>query len=77
MTKEEQIAFVRELADAVTVSIVTNIANGKVPETWDGHELRQLLADRFAQSAGISDSMKNKRRARRRDYENTVIVNNL
>lgn len=44
---------------------------GAVPEHWDGGELRQLVLNRFqAETRKLP-------RQRQRDFNNTVLVNNL
>ena len=45
MTREEQIYFVRELSRTVTNDIVTLINAGKIPEDWNGIELRKYTGD--------------------------------
>lgn len=77
MDQPRQEEFVNELVENVRKDVVRQIMSGRIPSEWDGHELRQLLADRFAQAARMSDAMKDKRGKRRREYDNTVIVNNL
>ena len=73
MTKEEQMVFVAQLADNVVLEIAKHIDDGAIPEQWDGIELRQYMADKFAECV-IPGTMSPKRR---REYKNTVIVNNL
>lgn len=77
MTRDEQKVFIAGLMDSVKRSMFQGIERGAVPEDWDGHELRQWLADRFEQSADMSSQMKNKRGGRRKEYERVIIVNNL
>lgn len=74
MTLEEKIIFVKELVNSVQEEVLAKL--NKTPEDWDGRELRQYLADKFADSASISQ-MQDKRQSRRRAYENTVLVENL
>lgn len=69
--KKEKIRFVKELVGSVQQSIIALINEGKVPEEWDGHELRHLIADRF-KSNTTKLALK-----RRREYNNTVLVENL
>jgi len=71
MTHEEQARFVEDLVGAVAASLIDDIASGKVPEAWDGKELRQLLADRFSRQV-YSLPLR-----QRREYNNTVLVNDL
>lgn len=69
MTQEEKKEFVLALSDSVLRSVLEALP--RTPEDWDGHELRQLLADRFAASTYRMTLR------RKRDYENTVMVQNL
>lgn len=71
MNQELKIEFVKALVESVESEILQNIELGKIPDNWDGIELRQYLTDKFAESAGY---LKGKRK---RDYNNTVLVNNL
>jgi len=73
MTKQEQTRFVHELMDNIRARIIADIELDKTPTNWDGHELRQLIADRVAVAAFTLKEQK----ARYREYQNTVLVNNL
>ncbi len=77
MTRADQKKFVREVSENIAKDICKLIDEGKVPEGWDGHELRHLMANRHNDSASMSNPMSNKRGARYREFKNTVIVNNL
>lgn len=71
MTRKEQERFVKELIANVQADLVSRVAD--VPEEWDGHELRQWIADRF-QLASFT-LKENKRRWR--DYRNAVATMNI
>lgn len=71
MTRTEQIRFVRDLTGQVKNSLLADI--GRVPEEWDGHELRQWIADRFQES---SYTLKTDKR-RYREYRNAVTMRGL
>ena len=71
MTPADQIHFVRQLTDSITDETSSDILAGKIPETWDGLELRQLLAHRFARAVFKFT------RSRKAAYHNTVLINNL
>lgn len=73
MTPKEQEAFIRELCDNVRDSLLKR----QYPETWDGHELRVLIAERFEQSARMSLIRREPQRKRARDYRNEVLVRAL
>lgn len=45
MTLKEKRAFVRNLANSVRDAIIARA--DAMPTEWDGHELRQFLADEF------------------------------
>lgn len=70
MTEQEKVRFINDLCDSIKKDILSNVP--KMPEEWDGHELRQYIADRAkcAQFAKMAPSRKAK-------YNNTVLVNNL
>lgn len=71
MTRHEQLIFISDLTENLRKDIQRKINSGAIPENWDGFELRQLLADKAAESTV------NMTRTRKRNYHNTVIVNNL
>lgn len=73
LSKEEKAEFVEELVESVTRSIQALIASDKIPEDWDGHELRHFIADKF-DFERMHRVMTGKRL---KDYRNTVILNNL
>lgn len=72
MDAETQAKFVEELAGNVVRELVADIRAGKTPDNWNGIELRRLLAYRF-KLAVVGDMS----RSRLRDFNNTVVVNNL
>lgn len=72
MERNEKIKFVNELLDCYKQLIVDKIISGKIPESWNGLELRQHVIDTFKGCKLGEMSIK-----RKRDYKNTVIVNNL
>lgn len=72
MTKQEKVDFVTEICDRHWLFIINNIQDGKVPEEWNGLELRQYIIDTFKGCKLGEMSIE-----RKRDYKNTVIVNNL
>lgn len=72
MNKLEQKTFVLELGMSVIQEMMETIGKGKVPENWDGVELREWMAERFNQArlGGMS-------RGRKAKYNNDIMVNNL
>ncbi len=74
MTLNQKREFILELIDSVRSDIHADAA--KVPENWDGHELRRWIADRFERSANMGTVMRPRSR-RLRDYKNEILVRNL
>lgn len=72
MERHEKIEFVNDLMNCYKQLIVYKINSGKIPDTWDGIELRQYIIDTFKGCKLGEMSIK-----RKRDYKNTVFVNNL
>lgn len=73
MTRDEKRQFIADLCTAVSKHAMSKVA--EMPEEWDGHELRQYLADEFSRE--ISTLMRAKRSRRVRQYNNTIAVTNL
>jgi hypothetical protein len=70
MKKSEKKRFIKQLTGGIAEELISKI--DRMPEEWDGLELRQLLADKFASEATYDMG-----RARRKEYNNTVLINNL
>ena len=64
MNLKEKRAFVRSLANSVRDAILARA--DAMPKEWDGHELRQFLADEFAREV-YRETMKGRRL---REYHN-------
>jgi hypothetical protein len=71
MTQGEKIQFVKELTGSIQQTVFDAILEGKIPENWDGIELRWYLAELFERSASFGS------KPRKREYNNTVLVNDL
>lgn len=71
MAKKDQIRIIKELCAGMQRDAINLVAS--MPPEWDGHELRQYLAD-IAKNNVYGETMKGKRL---RDYNNTLLVNNL
>lgn len=67
MTPEQQRTFIGDLI----LTIRTKILNADIPPEWNGIELRQYIADQFAEQ--VCDMS----RTRRRDYRNNILTRNL
>ncbi len=73
MTKEEKIKFVNGIIDNVKEEILNKV--DKMPENWDGIELRFYVKDCF--STIVWSDVANKRKKRYKDYANYCIINDL
>jgi hypothetical protein len=71
MTKAQQETFITELIRNVEKDLLARVP--KLPDEWDGHELRQLIADRFQE---VSFTLK-QNKSRYRAYKNEVLVRDL
>jgi capsid portal protein len=69
MTVTEQKKFIRDLIDSVSADILKHTYD--MPSSWDGIELRQYIADRFARETFPMGS------ARGRNYRNTIATTTL
>ena len=72
MDSAKQQRIVAELLFSVGATIEQDIATGKVPPTWDNWELRQLVADRFANQSRLGED-----KPRLNAYRHTVLVKGL
>lgn len=72
MTKNDKIEFVKSILSNMSNRLIEDVEKNKVPENWDGIELRWWIEQR-ARSLVMND----KQSKRYREFENTVIVNNL
>lgn len=70
MTKTEKKKFIKSLCDSIRDDLVKKVE--RMPDEWDGHELRELIADLADRER--TSSMTGKRK---RDYRNEVLVRNL
>ena len=76
MTKKDKRRFIRELIGSVKKTVLANV--DKMPEEWDGIELREYVADKFTESRStISGLGRSYMKRRAKDYRNEVLVRNL
>ncbi len=71
MTKEEQKQFIVDLMELIQRGILARIENGRVPAEWNGIELREYLTRVADKHRAVMSQ------GRKRDFNNTVLVNNL
>jgi hypothetical protein len=72
MSKEEKIHFIEEILEGLKEKAIKNV--DKMPEEWDGWELRQYLADKAGEF--VWESMKQDR-GRKRKYNNIIRTTDL
>lgn len=77
MNKSDQISLVHELCMRMALEISSRIIDGSIPEEWDGHELRVLVAEKASDNAARTLVRKNPRSARARLYRNTILTANI
>ncbi len=71
MDMEEQTTFVDEYCNSLRDKVKGYIAQGKLPETWNGLELRNLIAD-------IANENKMHLEGKRlKEYKNDRLINNI
>ena len=75
VTNDEKLYFVVDLLGSVQKEILLKIAGHEIPDEWDGHELREYIAEKFADCR--SRLMQEPRSRRRRAYNNEVLTRNL
>lgn len=73
MNKDEQIVFVKALTEDLAKQLIIKIENGRIPESWDGLELRWLIQEQVTWNNYSSKTMKK----RKREFKNTCLVNGL
>ena len=70
LTRDEQKILTQQLTDGIARYIITRIENGKIPESWDGHELRLLVLDIAKENVTFGNPSRKMLKA----YKNTRIV---
>lgn len=75
MTKEQKMEFVVNLTTSIQKEVLQKIASERIPKEWDGHQLREYLADKFAWER--TELMKRARSRLKKAYENECLVRNL
>ncbi len=73
MNRQEKIMFIEELTNNVKNQIIEKV--DKMPEAWDGMELRQYLSDKFKEAT--MPSFQKLEKGRMRKYYNTLRISNL
>lgn len=63
--------LIEQLIDNLKRDVLKRV--DRMPEEWDGHELRKFIADYFSMHYAFTDLG----RKRLKEYKNTCLVNNL
>ena len=77
MNREQQLELVVSVIANVQAEILTAFTNGKIPEDWDGFELRWYLADKFEECQLMGKRGTTLARLRHNHYLETCIERNL
>ena len=77
MDKDQQREIVKGMTSGIADEITAAIDDGRIPEEWDGHELRCLVEEKACRYSERSAIRQFKGGLRARAYRNTVIVNNI
>jgi phage gp37-like protein len=72
LTLPQKDKLVQDILSDLTGEILKKV--DKWPENWDGHEIRQFIADYYEMHYIFGTSLKGKRKA---EYKNTCLVDNL
>lgn len=54
-TKRGKARFTRDLCGSILSDVLADIRAGRIPAEWNGHQLRELLADKFDAARGNLD----------------------
>jgi len=73
MTEDEKITFIITYLNQTAENLCNKV--DKMPEEWNGVELRWLIAETF--TSEVIPSYRDKRSSRYRSYENTCITKNI
>lgn len=73
MNTNQKQAFIKQFCNNMRDVAVAKAKD--MPDNWNGHELRKYMADKFAWE--VTDTMRDGRSRRVRDYLNTRMTTNL
>ena len=71
MNKEDKRQFIEDISETMKDALLSKV--NRMPEEWDGHELRQLFQDYVKEEINWSKMDRN----RKKEYDNTRRVNNI
>jgi hypothetical protein len=70
VNREEQAYFVLDMTTSIRHEVWELIEKGRIPESFDGHELRVLLSDKFKDAARLSALRQHPHSKRNKDFRN-------
>jgi peptide subunit release factor 1 (eRF1) len=71
MNKEDKRQFIKDISETMKDALLSKV--NRMPEEWDGHELRQLFQDYVKEEINWSKMDRN----RKKEYDNTRRVNKI
>jgi hypothetical protein len=71
MNKEDKRQFIEDISETMKDALLSKV--DRMPEEWDGHELRQLFQDYVNEEVNWTKMDRN----RKKEYDNTRTVNNI
>jgi peptide subunit release factor 1 (eRF1) len=71
MNKEDKRQFIKDISETMKDALLSKV--NRMPEEWDGHELRQLFQDYVKEEINWSKMDRN----RKKEYDNARRVNNI
>jgi len=77
VNREGKLTFVNRLCMSIALEIGEAIEEGKIPEDWDEHELRVLIADAAEASASVSEIRKEPRCKRARAFHKHMLTTEI
>lgn len=78
MTKQEQTKLIESFLNSMKKDLLNKIE--KLPENWDGWEIKHWIAEKFDSEDLLSRNKKqlnNMKKLQRRECETDILINNL
>jgi len=72
MTKAQKLEFINDLTNGIRDRLFEDVTSGRIPENWDGKQLRMLIAERLHDVCWYKPT-----RNERRDFNNDCAINSL
>ena len=72
LNRDQKRKFINELIRSVKIDVIKKVS--RMPPEWDGIELREYIAWKFAEQTGAASRMSSERR---RNFDNKIITRNI